>query len=218
MRNDYITAIHIYETLLQGGESAELYYNLGNSYYKTDNLAKAILNYERALLLQPGNPDIRANIEIARAKTIDKVTPIPEIFFVSWFNSLTACLAIDSWAWVGISFFILMLACACFFFLTKRVALKKVSFGVGILSLCITLMANLFASSQKDTLLHRDEAIIMQPSVTVRSTPSESGTELFILHEGHKVKIKDNVMQDWKEIAIEDGKIGWIPTAAIEII
>ena len=81
MQNDYTTAIQIYEQLLENGEAAEVYYNLGNSYYKTDNIAHAILNYERALILQPDNADIRANLDIARSKTIDKVTPIPEVFF-----------------------------------------------------------------------------------------------------------------------------------------
>ena len=88
MRNDYISAIQIYEALLGKGEAADVYYNLGNSYYKAGDIAKAILNYERALLLQPGNSDIRANLEIARSKTIDKVEAVPEIFFVSWINSL----------------------------------------------------------------------------------------------------------------------------------
>ena len=79
-------------------------------------------------------------------------------------------------------------------------------------------MANVFASKQKEELLHRDSAIIMNPSVTVRSTPSESGTSLFILHEGHKVDIKDSSMKDWKEIRLEDGKVGWVQVSSIEII
>lgn len=86
MRNDYASAIQIYESLLTKGEAAEIYYNLGNSYYKTDDIAKAILNYERALLLQPGNADVRANLEIARSKTIDKVVSVPDIFFVLGLN------------------------------------------------------------------------------------------------------------------------------------
>ena len=98
IRNDYASAIQIYENLLKKGEAAEVYYNLGNSYYKADDIARAILNYERALLLEPGNADIRANLEIARSKTIDKVIPIPEVFFVSWTKSLINCLSVDAWA------------------------------------------------------------------------------------------------------------------------
>lgn len=101
IRNDYASAIQIYENLLKKGEAAEVYYNLGNSYYKADDIARAILNYERALLLEPGNADIRANLEIARSKTIDKVIPVPEVFFVSWTKSLINCLSVDAWAKLG---------------------------------------------------------------------------------------------------------------------
>ena len=89
IKEDYAAAIQIYEALLKNGEAADVYYNLGNSYYKIGEIAKAVLNYERALLLQPRNGDIRANLEVARAKTIDKVEPVPEVFFVSWIKSLT---------------------------------------------------------------------------------------------------------------------------------
>ena len=120
MRNDYASAIQIYESLLKKGEAAEIYYNLGNSYYKADDIAKAILNYERALLLQPGNADIRANLEIARSKTIDKVVSVPDIFFVAWVKSLINCLSVDAWAKLGIVFFILLLISFSLFFLSKN--------------------------------------------------------------------------------------------------
>lgn len=218
MRNDYASAIQIYETLLSEGEAAELYYNLGNSYYKMDEIAKAILNYERALLLQPGNGDIRANLEIARAKTVDKVVPVPEIFFVSWIKSLINCLSADAWAVGGfLSFWLLLAACALFFF-TKRAVWKKSGFFAGLFFLLLTVLCNLFAAQQKSSLVHRNDAIVLQPSVTVRSTPSESGTSLFILHEGHKVEVKDGSMRQWKEIRLEDGKVGWVPAEAIEVI
>ena len=176
IKEDYAAAIQIYEALLKNGEAADVYYNLGNSYYKIGEIAKAVLNYERALLLQPGNGDIRANLEVARAKTIDKVEPVPEVFFVS------------------------------------------VGFILGIVFLIVTICSNLFASQQKEHLVNRNEAIVMNPSVTVRSTPSESGTSLFILHEGRKVNVKDNSMKEWKEIRLEDGKVGWVPASAIEVI
>ena len=218
MKNDYAAAIQIYETLLQQGEAAELYYNLGNSYYKSNNIAKAVLNYERALLLSPGNADVRANLEIARAKTVDKVTPIPDIFFVAWIKALVNRLGVDTWAKLGITFFLLFLISCALFFFSKQVGMKKTGFIAGIFFLVFTICCNLSASYQKDKLLNRTGAIVLSPSVTVRSTPSESGTSLFILHEGHKVEIKDDTMRDWKEIQLEDGKVGWLPASAIEII
>lgn len=218
MKNDFASAIQVYEALLTKGEAADLYYNLGNSYYKSGDIAKAILNYERALLLQPGNGDIRANLEVARAKTVDKVEPIPEIFFVSWTKSLINSMSVDAWAVCGVVCFILLIASLYFFIFSKQVVLKKASFICGIVFLIAVILANIFASEQKDSLQNRDSAIVMSPSVTVRSTPSESGTSLFILHEGHKVTIKDASMKGWKEIRIEDGKVGWVPSSSIEII
>ncbi|WP_302284502.1 tetratricopeptide repeat protein [Bacteroides clarus] len=218
MRNDYASAIQIYESLLTKGEAAEIYYNLGNSYYKTDDIAKAILNYERALLLQPGNADVRANLEIARSKTIDKVVSVPDIFFVTWTKSLINCLSVDAWAKLGVAFFILLLVFFSLFFFSKQIVWKKSGFIAGIVFLIFVVLSNVFASEQKTELMNRNNAIILSPSVTVRSTPSESGTSLFVLHEGHKIEIKDNSMREWKEIRLEDGKVGWVPASAIEVI
>lgn len=218
IKEDYTTAIQIYEALLKHGEAAEVYYNLGNSYYKVSEIAKAILNYERALLLQPGNGDIRANLEVARAKTIDKVEPIPEIFFISWVKSLINCMSVDAWAICGIICFVLLIMALYFFIFSKQILWKKIAFISGIIFLIITICSNIFASQQKKELINRGEAIIMNPSVTVRSTPSESGTSLFILHEGRKVSIKDNSMKEWKEVRLEDGKVGWVSASAIEVI
>lgn len=218
IHNDFASAIQIYENLLKKGEAAEVYYNLGNSYYKADDIAKAILNYERALLLQPGNADIRANLEIARSKTIDKVVSVPEIFFVAWIKFLINSLSVDTWAKLGIMFFILLLVSFSLFFFSKQIVWKKTGFITGSIFLVFVVVSNVFASEQKNELMNRNQAIILSPSVTVRSTPSESGTSLFILHEGHKVEIKDNSMREWKEIRLEDGKVGWVPTSTIEII
>ena len=218
MKNDYASAIQIYEALLNRGEAADIYYNLGNSYYKAGDIAKAILNYERALLLQPGNGDIRANLEIARSKTVDKVEPVPEIFFVSCTKSLINSMSVDSWAVCGVVCFILLIVSLYLFIFSKQIVLKKEGFISGIVFLAVTILANVFANQQKDELTNRNSAIVINPSVTVRSTPSESGTSLFILHEGHKVGVKDGSMKDWKEIRLEDGKVGWVPASAIEII
>ena len=199
IRNDYASAIQIYENLLKKGEAAEVYYNLGNSYYKADDIARAILN-----------------LEIARSKTIDKVIPVPEVFFVSWTKSLINCLSVDAWAKLGIVFFVLLLVSFYLFFFSKQITGKKVGFIAGIVFLVLVILSNVFAAQQKGELMERNEAIVLAPSVTVRSTPSESGTSLFILHEGRKVEIKDNSMREWKEIRLEDGKVGWVPASAIE--
>ncbi|MBR4380701.1 MAG: tetratricopeptide repeat protein [Bacteroidaceae bacterium] len=218
INKEYAKAIEIYESLLQEGEAGEVYYNLGNAYFKQDELGRAILNYERALLLQPGNADISANLDIARAKTVDKVNPNPEVFFVAWTRALINMITVDTWGYWGIGFFLCMLASLAVYFFTKRVQGRKIGFFFAFISLILCIIANLFAFEQKDKIDHRNDAIVLSPSVTVRSTPSDEGTSLFLIHEGRKVSIKDNSMKDWKEITLEDGKVGWIPTSAIEII
>ena len=201
LNGNYSTAIELYENLLQKGESDELYYNLGNAYYKSDELAKAILNYERALLVNPGFSDAKANLKIARAKTIDKELEQPEIFFIAWIKQAMHGFSLNVWATCGIIAFLILIVALGLFFFSKAMFWKKTGFFAGLVSLIITLIFNLFAASLKSNLTNRDKAIVLIPSITVRSTPSENGTSLFILHEGHKVVIKDNSMRDWKEIS-----------------
>lgn len=216
---DYATAMHIYEQLLATeGEAASVYYNLGNAYYKSNDIAHSILNYERALLLDPSNEDIQFNLELARSKAVDKNAIVSELFFVRWFRDFSSIMPVDGWAKCGILCFIVLILCLTLFIFNKKSKTKKIIFIFALLSLICTILANVIASNQKDKMIYRESAIIMEPSVTVRSTPSTSGTELFILHEGKKVTIKDDSMKEWKEIEIEDGNIGWLPASAIEQI
>ncbi len=215
---DYATAVDVYERLLTDGESATLYYNLGNAYYKEDDMARAILNYERALRLAPADKDIRFNLELARSKTIDRTSERVEIFFVRWFRNFASLLSLDGWAQLGIVLFVLFLAMVAMCVFGKKRSLRKTSLVLALVLLVLTLCANAIGHSQKRRLTVRTEAIVMQPSVVVRSTPSASGTELFVIHEGRKVTITDGSMQAWKEIALEDGNVGWIETKALEII
>lgn len=219
INNDYAGAVEMYEAILTNeGESSDIYYNLGNSYYKMDNIAKAILNYERGLLLSPGDGDIRFNLELAQSKAVDKVVPMSEMFFITWIKSLANMMSEKGWAKLGIATFIMMLLTLALYFFGKKIALKKIGFISAICLLLVCIIANVFASSQKEKVLEHGTAIIMAPSVTVKSTPNETGTDLFILHEGRKVMIKDNTMKEWKEIQLEDGNAGWVPASVVEII
>jgi len=218
IRNDFTTAIHIYEMILRTGESADIYYNLGNSYYKIGDIAKAILNYERALILKPANKDIRSNLEIARAKTVDKVTDVPELFFITWLKSITNSMGIQSWAIIAISFFLLFIVSIYFFFFSTKIVARKTFFILALFFLVFCVIANISAAFQRRVRLNRMNAIIISPSVTIRSTPNDNGTSLFILHEGRKVFIKDDSMKDWKEIQLEDGNVGWVKKNDLEVI
>lgn len=219
INNDFAGAAELYEGILANkGESGDIYYNLGNSYYKMDNIAKAVLNYERALLLNPADSDIRFNLELAQSKTVDKVPPISEVFFISWIKALINSMGEKGWSQIAILAFLLSLSGLALYFFGKKIGLKKIGFLSAIFLLFISIVTNSFASIQKADLQSHNNAIIMAPSVTVKSTPNEEGTELFILHEGRKVTIKDNTMKDWKEIQLEDGNAGWVPASVIEII
>lgn len=218
IRNDFTTAIQIYEMILRTGESADIYYNLGNSYYKIGDIAKAILNYERALILKPANKDIRSNLEIARAKTVDKVTDVPELFFITWLKSITNSMGIQSWAIIAISFFLLFIVSIYFFFFSTKIVARKTFFILALFFLVFCVIANISAAFQRRIRLNRMNAIIISPSVTIRSTPNDNGTSLFILHEGRKVFIKDDSMKDWKEIQLEDGNVGWVKKNDLEVI
>ena len=216
---DYITAAYIYERLIaERGESAAVYYNLGGAYYRLDDIARSILYYERALLLEPSHVDAQFNLELARSKAVDKNAMVTEFFFTRWYRSFAAIMSADSWAKASILCFIICISCFVIFIFSKKRKTKKIIFIFALLSLLGSVLAGVIASGQTRRLQQRDHAIVMEPSVTVRSTPSESGTELFVLHEGKKVKIKDDSLSAWKEVELEDGHIGWLPAAAIEKI
>ncbi len=218
VRGQYQQAINDYEELLKQGASADLYYNLGNAYYRTENIPEAVLNYERALLLSPGDRDIRFNLQIARSKTFDKIVPESEMFFVTWYRSLVSMMSVDGWARTALVALALTIILLLVYLFSEKIWLRKTGFFGGVALLVLFVVANIFAWQQKQELLHRKGAIIFAPAVTVKSTPAANGTDLFILHEGTKVDITDGSMKDWKEIRIADGKEGWIESKHIRVI
>jgi len=218
VRGEYQQAIKAYETLLQKGGSADLYYNLGNAYYRTENMTQAVLNYERALLLSPSDRDIRFNLQMARSKTIDKIVPEQEMFFVTWYRSLVNLASVDGWARTALISLALAIVLALVYLFSDRIWLRKVGFFGAIFLLVLFVGSNLFAHQQKQQLVHRRGAIITAPAVNVKSTPAKNGTDLFILHEGTKVTITDDSMKEWREIRLADGKEGWIERSQLELI
>ena len=218
-KEQYREAAVAYEAVLkQEGEAAEVYYNLGNCYYKLDEIPRAVLNYERAILLDPGDGDIRANLALARGKTIDKVVPPSEMFFVTWWRDLTNCMSIKAWTTLGIAAFVLMLVGVLIYMFVRPLAIRKIGVYGAMVLLAVVVIANLAAISQHLDQTHRNTAIILVPAITVKSSPSEKSTDLFLIHEGSKVEILDGSMPEWKEVKFEEGKQGWIPVNALEII
>lgn len=217
--NDYAGAIAAYEQLLATeGEAADVYYNLGNAYFKSNEIAKAILNYERALLLAPADEDIKFNLSLAQSKIVDKVSEPYRVFFSVWLEDIINLFAMGTWAIVAIVAFLVFLSALLLFLFSNRVNARKIGFIFAIVSLFITIFANLSALHHHHKMTNRTAAIILQPSVTAKSTPDNSGTDLFVIHEGRKVNITDDTMKGWKEIELEDGTVGWVPTNVLEKI
>lgn len=204
-----------YEALVaEGYESADLHYNLGNAYYKEGRVAAAILNFERALLLSPGDEDIRTNLEIAKLQTVDKIEPLGRIFLLEWIVTLLNTASSNGWAKVAIVAFLLLLSTVALYFFANRSWARKVGFFAGVVLLFLVIFANYAASHQKSRLTERTSAIVVAKSVTCKSTPAMSGTNLFVLHEGTKVTLKSK-LGEWSEIQLADGNVAWIPTADI---
>jgi len=211
-------AAAMYEELLkENGESAIVYYNLGNSYYKLNKVALSILNFERALLLEPGNKDIRFNLEIAKLKAVDRIDKVDDFFLTVWFRSTQNLMSTDSWSNFSITCFILLIAGLSLFFFSRRVIIKKLGFYAGLGLLVCVVFGNIFAYNQKKKLTQRKEAIILAPTTNIKSSPDNSGTDLFILHEGTKVKLKNN-LGSWNEIETASGDVGWIKSSELEVI
>lgn len=218
----YPKAIELWEKEMNeqkalGRESSDLYYNLGNAYFRLNNLAKSRLYYERALLLNPGDRDIRHNIDYLSTKIEDKILVADTFFLSIWFNAIQNIASSNGWATTAIISFLLLIACLVIFFFTKMINIKKVAFYVGLVFVVIVIFANIFAYRQKQRVEVRDTAIIMTGSASVVSSPDMNSKELFILHAGTKVTITKED-RSWLEIEIDNGSVGWIMREKIEII
>ena len=212
---EYKEAIEVYEEVRKTEvESAELYYNLGNAYFKTGQVTLAILNYERAKLLAPNDEDIQFNLELANQHVVDAIEPLPQVFFVRWWKNLANLASVDNWAIISVSSFIIFLLLAGIFVFTRATTTKRMTFWLGILVFIISIFSFNFAASQKKQLTQHEYAIVVQPSITVKSSPSETGTDIFVIHEGLKVQIKDS-LGSWREIRLADGNQGWLPANSI---
>ena len=217
-KGNYQQAIKDYQEILKAGVSSEIYYNLGNAYYRTDNITQALLAYERALQLSPGDNDIRFNLQYARSKTIDKITPETEMFFVTWYNSLVNFTSVDRWANTAIVSIVMALLLILVFLFAPQMWARKSGFYGSAVFLLLFAFANLFAFQQKHELETKQGAIVIAPTVNVKKTPAVSGTDVFVIHEGTRVDITDRGMKQWRGVKLADGREGWLKTSQIEEI
>ena len=201
-----------------GQKSAKLYYNLGNAWFKQGNYPKAILNYERALRLDPSYSDARYNLEFTSNFVQDKIEPVPEFILKSVARKVCYVMGSNAWAVIFLVLLAAALVMGLLFLLGSSVGKRRAGFYCGIVLLLLSAGALSFSIWQKSDSVKTDTAIVMSPVSSVKSSPSSgSSKDLFVIHEGTKVTILDEV-GTWKNISLADGRQGWIPAADLEVI
>ena len=212
-------AVNDYTAIAEASmESAPLWCNLGSAWYKRGNLGKAILCYERALKLDPSYEDARYNLELLNAMKLDRLESVPELILATWMKNLGRTLDSDSWAVCFLVFLVLTLAMVLLFILGSSATSRRAGFFTGVVCLLLAVASLSFSLWQKNEYMKADKAIIMKPVSSVKSSPSgDSAKDLFVLHEGTKVQVLDNV-GGWSNIELSDGRQGWLPSSDIEII
>jgi tetratricopeptide (TPR) repeat protein len=214
--NSYTEAIMTYRQILETGyQTPEVLYNLGNAYFKNDNLGYAILCYEKAKLLAPNDDDINRNLAIANARVVDKIDVIPDFFIKRWIFRLVNLLPSNTWAILSLTFFTVMLAFFLLYFFSGTRLLKRIGFYSAVALLFLSLMAFWCSFRRAKFVTSNHAAILVEPSVTIKSSPDTEGNNVFVLHEGTRVMVIDSI-ENWKEIKLSDGNKGWVERKAIE--
>ncbi len=218
LKGNYDEAISAYKSVLnQGYEAVGLYYNLGNAYYKLHDIPHAILYYERARLLDPTDEDVNFNLAKARTYVVDKLDVVPEFIIYRWFRTAINIMPSNSWAVISLVAFILLMVLLLVYFFTGSIILKRLSFWTSLFFLLIAVVTFTFSYKRKQFMVNNNGAVIMAPTVTVKGSPNDSGTNLFILHEGTTVNVTDS-LGNWNEIKISNGNQGWIQKSDLERI
>lgn len=212
-------AVDIYEAAIaEQGASAALYYNLANAYYRTNQLGKAILNYERALRMDAADEDAKANLEFVQSKIVDKIPQDDVPFYRQWSNSLFSLFTKDTWGVIGVVAFVTMLA-MLFIYLFKSNG-RRIPMIIAVISLLFVILANVSASALAGNDDELPKGVILDEMVVVKSSPDSHGTELTKIHEGLKVVIIDNTLTDWVKIEANNGNrvVGWVKAGSLEQI
>ena len=214
----YQQAIKDYELLLRTQRTASLYYNLGNAYYRTGDLTKAILNYERAAKINPSDRDIKFNLRFVRAKLKDGFTDEDESFLMIWYKSIINVMSIDCWAILGIISIIIAIFGSLSYFFMSSVTIRKYGFYISAIGIVLFILSTIFAISRKSIIDDSNYAIVLSPIVYIKNSPNKTGTNEILLHEGTKVYIIDRTFKDWYKVRLSDNREGWLPIHSVEEI
>lgn len=214
----YDAAVADYQTIEgRGYTSARLYYNMGNAYYKQGQIGRAILYYNRALVVAPSMDDARYNLEIAEAQTKDKIAVVPEFFLNRWLRTFKSSISCTAWSVTSVVLFAVVLIFALLFLLGSRIRVRKAGFYGALVALLLFVVTTTFAISSRNDIINRSGAIVMSSAISVKSSPDRAATDMFVLHEGTKVEISAEI-DGWCEVTIADGKKGWTESNHLERI
>lgn len=218
LANEYEEANELFLSLVeQNYVSHALYYNLASSYFKMEEYANAMLWFERAKRIQPHDENTNFNINVTKYKLEDKIEAVPELFFVSWFKTFVNMLSERYWAYLSLAFFLLVFVFTAIFLITPNFTFRKYSFYFALIFLLFFMSSTVAAFFQKGYQTRTDEAIVMSEQVDVKSSPDSASSDLFIIHQGIKVKLLDQI-GDWVEVKIPNGDKGWMKKSNLEVI
>ena len=215
---NYAEAIRIYKQLIKQKPSAILYYNLGNAYYRNNEVTQAIIAYERSLKLVPSDEDARYNLQLAQSKTIDRLSPESDLFLTRWLHAIVYSFSIDTWAIISLLVLLCSLSFMLLYFLAVDVKRRKIGFFSALSFLLLFIFSFSFAKIQQNEKRNTNQAVIVASIATVKATPDAKGENAVTLHEGTKVDIVDSSISGWKGIRLPDNTTGWIPTNQLEEI
>lgn len=216
-KGQYEQAVQEYENVIktEKKQSAELYFNLGNCYYKLNKVAPAIYNYEKALVLQPNDIETLNNIKFAKKLTIDEIKEVPKVGFAKLIRNFTGIYHYNTWAWISISISVLFLLFFIGYYFSQRTRVKRVFF-IGMFLILLALLVSLTSGFlEKSHYDNERPAIVFAEIAEVRSEPQKAGPTILTLHEGAKVYVKQS-LKNWKKIELTDGTEGWIESSAVK--
>ena len=215
-KGNYKDAITAYESVLDSKkQSAELYFNLGNCYYKLNKVAPSIYNYEKALVLNPSDVEIQNNLKFAHKLQIDEIKEMPKVGFAKLIRDFTGHFHYNTWAWISVSFSFLFLLFFLGYYFSQITVSKRIFFFGMFIVVFLILISVLSAIFEKNNYETEKPAIVFAEVVAVKSEPKTSSSDVLVLHEGTKVFVLE-VLDNWKKIQLTDGTEGWIENNAIK--